>query len=53
MQDVSGGSDPVIWENVNNGDFTDYQSFRRVYIASPENASSNFTVTIFAVTSAS
>lgn len=49
MQDKSSASDPVIWQKITHNSITDYQGFRRIYVANPENATENFTVTLYAI----
>ncbi|MBL0385134.1 DeoR family transcriptional regulator [Tumebacillus sp. ITR2] len=51
MQDVSGGSDPVIFNSLMSGNRTDLDgSGRSLYIANPAHATESFTVQVYALT---
>ncbi|MNW51716.1 hypothetical protein D3C74_292090 [compost metagenome] len=49
-KDVSGGSDPTIFSNVVNGKYTDVYESKSLYIAKPNDATSNFVVSVYAIT---
>lgn len=49
MQDVSGGTDPVIHHGLTNGSVTSNNQSRSLYIANPRNASSDFLVSVSGV----
>ncbi len=49
MQDVSGGTDPVIYTNVFDGNRETVVRERSLYIANPEGADADFTVEVYQV----
>ncbi|MDZ3952289.1 hypothetical protein U0X36_04890 [Bacillus thuringiensis] len=51
-RDVTAGSDPIVWRNVTHGTFIGEHiaTAFRYYIASPNGASQNFTVKVYAIT---
>lgn len=49
MRDVSGGTDPVIWRDIYNGNTTGVNTHRAFYIANPSGADANFTVSVYAI----